>query len=200
MTIREEVPIESDTIHLGVGTIVAVFALGDMVVYNRRKKKEWLNDQREMHAKKLVLAYQAATAGTATEDQMLLINQERAHREAEHARRNKPGIFKRAKGYVYSGLSMEEPKGGKLGAASGGASAGLGANAAEERAAPALNVASQGSGQGRGVLEAVEDARRQGGKARPRIRGGMLDQLGDNIATAASQNSKSWTSWISGRS
>ena len=72
---------------------VAAFSLGDMIVYNRRKRKEFFAEQNKLLQERLVDAREAAAKGTADEDQMLLINRERAAEEAEQARKAKKGTW-----------------------------------------------------------------------------------------------------------
>lgn len=95
-----------------------------MILHNRRKRKEWLAQKQIEHARELAIATQAASQGTATEDQMLLINRERNARQAELEKQNRPGMFKRASNWLFKDLSKEEQKGGRLGAASASAAAG----------------------------------------------------------------------------
>jgi len=127
-----------------------------MLLHNRRRRNEWLAEQQAKTARDVAEARRAEAIGQATEDQMLLINRERAADEAAEARRNRPGVFKRATSWLYSGLSTEEQKGGRLGAAAGATT-------------QALKQESVGQQHDRSVLQAVEDKvnenRRQGCKA-----------------------------------
>ena len=80
-----------------------------MLLHNRRRRSEWLAEQKAKTAHDLAIAKQALAAGAVTEDQMLLINRERAAEEAAEAKRNRPGIFKRATGWLFSDVAKEEP-------------------------------------------------------------------------------------------
>ena len=62
-------------------------------------------------------AQAALSAGTITQDQLLLLGQERAKAEAAEAKKNRPGMFKGASNYLFGGLAKEEQKGGRRGAA-----------------------------------------------------------------------------------
>jgi hypothetical protein len=164
-----------------------------MLVHNRRKRNEWLLVQGELHRRELEAANDALAAGTANEDQMLLINRERARAEADREKLNKKGVFVRAKEALFSGMDKEEKKGGTLGLLADGQKG--------------------ESNLGEGVLRAVEDTVRGGkerlaeGKdglkteirqhtpARPAV-GGPLDELAQRAASDASSSTKSWTDWV----
>ncbi|KAF2135623.1 uncharacterized protein K452DRAFT_239028 [Aplosporella prunicola CBS 121167] len=182
----------------GIAGVVTVFALGDMMIYNRRKRKEWFHEQNQKHAIALAEARQAVAGGAATEDQILLLNRERAAEEHELAKKNKPGIFGRAKESLFGGLSKEEKQGGTLAASA--------ATDVEDAAKGAWDTIRENSQQakdeGLGILQAVEDKRREGEHAvaqQSGVAGGPLDHLAEEATAAASQKSKSWTSWITGR-
>ena len=70
-------------------------------------------EQTVKEARELAEARVAQGEGTATEDQILLINRRRIQEEAEEAKKNRPGIFKRTTNWMFSGLSSEEKKGGR---------------------------------------------------------------------------------------
>ncbi|EKG19889.1 hypothetical protein MPH_02816 [Macrophomina phaseolina MS6] len=158
-----------------------------MIIYNRRKRREWFHEQNQKHAIALAEARQAVAAGTATEDQVLLLNNER--NKDEHAK-NKKGIFKRAKESLFGGLSKEEQEGGQILAA---------ASEKSQEAFDALRSdAQEAKDQSLGILQAVEDKRREGEKAQPQTPG-PLDRMAEEATQTAVQKSKSWTSWITGR-
>ncbi|KAF2086730.1 hypothetical protein K490DRAFT_74324 [Saccharata proteae CBS 121410] len=181
----------------GIAGVVTVFALGDMVMYNRRKRKEWFIEQTEKHAKLLEAAREAAARGAADDDQILLLNRERAAEESQQAAAEKPGIFKSIKKSIFGELPMEEQKGGKLGA--------IGKEASEQAqwgVETARETAHDVKEEGLGILKAVEEKRRDGERAIPHVSGGPLDNLGEDAASAAAQKaaaaaqkSKSWTDW-----
>ena len=136
----------------------------------------------------------AQDAGVATDDQILFINRERAALEAAQAKANRPGIFKRTKNWLFSGLSAEEQKGGRLGAGAAG-----GAIVSQTPKEEML-----GEKEDRGVLQAVEDKveanRRSGERLEETLRplGGPLDRQAERAAAAVSDTGKHWTSWIRG--
>lgn len=147
-------------------------------------------EKQEEHKQALEKAREAAAQGIADEDQILLLNQERAAQDSEKARSEKKGIFTKAKETLYSGLSKEEPEGGKIAAV----------NAVEDRVWAARPEESrQEPGEGFGILKAVEETRREVQTGLSQPKGGPLDQLGDEAANAVSNKTKSWSSWITGR-
>ena len=76
--------------------IITTYTLGDMIVYNRRKRKAWLQDQVREKEETIVAAIQNKKAGRPlTEDQELELNRERARFEAEERKKAKGGIIKR---------------------------------------------------------------------------------------------------------
>lgn len=86
-----------------------------MLIHNRRKRAEWLLDQQTRHRAQIDEAKALLSSGQSiTEDQMLLLNQERAAWESAEAQKNKKGIFSKAKEAVYSSVPGEEVKGGEI--------------------------------------------------------------------------------------
>jgi len=173
---------------------VATAGITDMLLHNRRRRNEWFAEQRAKSERDLAEARGALAAGTASEDQMLLINRERSAEEAAQAKKNRPGVFRRTSDWLFSGLSKEEQKGGKLGAA---------AAAVEASAADAGLVApAPGQQHDRSVLQAVEDKvkanRRQGERVEEVVRpsGGPLDRYAASAAAAILTTEKSWEHWM----
>ena len=177
-----------------VAGCVATAGITDMLLHNRRRRNEWLAEKQARTKKDTAEARRAMAAGTATEDQMLLINRERAAEESAEAKRNAPGMFKRATSWLFSDVSAEEQKGGRLGAAV--------ASAVPAAVAPVQQP--EGQKHDRSVLKAVQEKvdsnRRQGEKALETVRpsGGPLDQQAQVVADSASNTSRSWLSRLTG--
>lgn len=171
-----------------VAGVVATAGITDMLMHNRRRRNEWLAEKQAQSAAELLEARKAQSKGIVTEDQMLLINRERAKEAAEEEKRNRPGMFKRAGSYLFGGLSQEEQKGGKLGAA---------VSQAEEKV---FGKESQEGVLGQ-VKEQVESRRRAGERVEGIVKpfGGPLDRQAEAAVTAAVDKSKSWTSWAFGQ-
>lgn len=161
--------------------VTASFAIGDMLLHNRRKRNEWLADQQAKHQVKIDEARVAFSQGIADEDQKLLLNQERTKREAAELKKNKPGMISS----LFSSSPKEEQQGGNLGAAARAA-----AESAEEKVASSSIV--------KAVEEKVQEHKWQQPQtlAGERIQGGVLDQQ----AQAVADKSKSWTNWLLRRS
>lgn len=178
---------------IAVSGIFATFAIGDMLIHNRRKRNEWLVEQQRKTAIDVAEARRLESAGMELdEDQILLLNRERAAAESEAARKAKKGVFTKAKESLFGGLSEEEERGGKIGAA---------ARAAQDQVQDSL----PGHSQGLGIVQAVEDKidshRRQGELVEEVVHpfGGPLDRQAAASTEALSTQSKRWTGWLTGR-
>lgn len=165
------------------------------MLHNRTRRNEWLAEQQAKSAKELMEAKRAQMEGRATEDDILLINRQRAATEAAEAKKNRPGVFKRTTTWLFSGLSSEEQKGGKLGSATAGTAA-----VSQIPKEELLGVR-----EDKGVLHAVEEkieARRRSGERIEEVLkplGGPLDRQAQRAATAVTDAGRSWTNWITGR-
>ena len=77
---------------------VTVYALGDMMIHNRRQRAKFFEEQKAKQAAAIYSARQAIASGDATEEQINFINMEDAHTarlEAERrakAERNSCGM------------------------------------------------------------------------------------------------------------
>lgn len=175
--------------------LVATAGITDMLLHNRKRRNEWLAEQRAKSARELAQARIAQDEGRATEDQILVINQARAKFEAAEAAQKRPGVIKRTTSWLFSGLSTEEQKGGKLGAGATSASA-TSQTPTEEML---------GIREDRGILQAVEEKvearRRSGEKVEEVLRpvGGPLDREAQRTTDVVADTGKSWTSWITRR-
>ncbi|KAI9833178.1 MAG: hypothetical protein M1819_003801 [Sarea resinae] len=195
----------------GVAGVVTVFALGDMIALNRRKRREFFAEEEKKHQFFLAAAQDAFAKGIADEDQIVLLNRERAAAEAEAEK--KKGIFTRAKGFLVGGLKKDEDE--SVPAQEDQQQQGGESLVASTASAIGGDVWKQGgsestgeTGDKVGVLKAL-DERRRGAERQLQTKtpqGGYLDQLGENVATKAaetsekaSSSSRSWTSWLTGR-
>jgi hypothetical protein len=154
-----------------------------MLLYNRRKKREFVSQQSHLLSISIADAAAAEALGTATEEQVALLAREREHAAyvAEQKASEKPSVTERAKGWLFSGLRKEEGGGDSKGRAS----------------------ADQA-----GVLAQVQalQAEREMQATEKKQEGGLLDQLGEapsssssSTSTPHSASSKSWTSWLTNR-
>ena len=179
-----------------VSGAVATAGITDMLLHNRRRRNEWFAEQRAKSAMELAEARRAEAVGTATEDQVLLINRERVAEEAAEAKKSRPGVIKRTTNWMFSGLSKEEQKGGKLGAVAA-ATASTPAAAVAESSEPV-----SGQQHDRSTLQVIEDKieanRRQGERIEEVVRplGGPLDRQANLAAEALSNAGQSWQDWV----
>ncbi|KAG9233869.1 cytochrome oxidase c assembly-domain-containing protein [Amylocarpus encephaloides] len=91
---------------------VTVYAFGDMMIYNRRKRAEFFAQQKAMHARAIETATKAIDSGTATQSQLDFMQREAEHdaqvAAAKAAKAAKRGIFGSAKDWLFSDLKKEE--------------------------------------------------------------------------------------------
>lgn len=156
-------------------------------------------------------AQTAFLAGTASPEQLHLLEQERAGeqmargRDEEKKRKKEAGLWGRLKQTVGmdSGDMGRERSFGRGAAAAG---AGQGDDGGERRLLEEARMdpseAASSLVGGGSVMQAVRESRREGEKevvARTGIVGGPLDVLADNVAGVVTPKSdKSWISWSKG--
>lgn len=179
-----------------LSALVAVAGVTDMVVHNRRRRKQWYAEQEMKRAAEIVEANGALGTGTATQDQILLLNQERAKEEAARAKQNRPGMVKRTSDYLFGSLAKEEQKGGALGAVATQATAHSGTPSFTSG-----EKASEENGVLRSVIDTVEAHRREGERVEETIRstGGPLDHQAQHLVDAATGQGQTWRNWLGRR-
>lgn len=211
----------TDLAQTAVAGAITIFALGDMIVYNRRKRRDYFAEQSALHKTRLIEAKAAAAWGAADEDQVLLINRERAAFEAEKARLAKKGLFRRGKDWLLGGLKTGEEVVGDWGEESGAVAETTGAmgletsdvvgaetttHVLEGRDGRPLLGRGEGVDSGSEILKAVEAKRREGERALESQGAGEgpLDSLAADTSSSApspppAQSRGGWTSWVTGR-
>jgi hypothetical protein len=162
---------------------ITVFALGDMMIYNRRRRNEFYRLQREQRTHALELANEAFDAGSANDEQLQLIEEEKARLAGEQAKKQ-TGLFKRLKEGLVGGLEKEDKKGGTLG---------IGVTSTTEKRRAELGIVNTVDGVMDSTKEKLPSA-----PERP-VERGPLDQLGATVAQDAEKSRKSWWAWLSGR-
>lgn len=133
-------------------------------------------------------ALEAEAKGQATDDQMLLIRQETARFEQMRIDKEKKekGVWRRMKEGVVGTETYEEQKGGTLGI-------GRRKEDKTETVGEAVNNLLASKADKLNLHHnKVEDSI-------SRVAGGPLDQIGQQTADSVSKNTKSWTSWVTGR-
>ena len=162
-----------------------------MIVYNRRKKREWYAQQREIYSRSLAEATVAEERGQATEDQLDFLNREYQIQEAE--KRQKGRLWTRLKEGLFGAgdeevVNIERLKSSDL----------INSRPKNKKLEGSSEVVTAAGGAVGGVVQAVEDARREqrqqavDAESRP---GGPLDQLASYpTKTSASSSSSSLSS------
>ena len=198
-----------------LGTVIAgavtTYTLTDMIIYNRRKRKAWMEDQIRNKEELITAAIQNEKAGRPlTEDEELALNNERARFEAEERKKAKWGIKRFTTPIVGLFARLRSPESGEeetLGDEEGIRKpvnrVGQRVYEVEEEMVDGLQKAEGQVVQGvnraeRGLKEAVAGNLSSGGKqaeqgvlaavheagreAKGQSRGGPLDQMAENMA------------------
>ena len=182
----------TDVVSTVISGVTASFAIGDMLMHNRRKRNEWLADQQAKHQVKINEARVAF-------NQILLLNQERTKVEAAELQKNRPGMISR----IFSSAPKEEQQGGNLGAAARAAAS----NVQDTASAAASEVqhtatAAKEKVKDLGIVKAVEDKVEEHKWQKPQtvgaeaVIGGPLDREAAASVLAVQEKSKSWTNWL----
>ena len=178
---------------------VATFALGDMIVYNRRKRKSFFAEQHMLLEQRLAEARQAVANGTADDDQMLLINRERAAEEAEEARKARKGPMSILTGLFSTKGLKEEDNGNGLDLLGEEGLRKMGEESSIIQPAGETRIQDL-EAPGVSVIHKMEEKRREGEQMLLDVgaKGGPLDQMADQ-ATAAAKSKGGLTSWFSSK-
>ena len=197
-------PLTNHMDYIVIATLVTVFSLGDMVIYNRRKRNAFYAEQRMLLQQRLAEAREAAANGTANEDQRLLLNRERAAEEAEAAQKARKGPTDYLKAlFSTKGLKEEETDSAtdllgeeglrKMGEEASSTSTFI--ETGEQTRQPEQESQSSQSN----ILKMVNDQRRNGEKELEKrgFQGGPLDQVAEQ--TTKAEKSGGWASWIPGK-
>ncbi len=171
------------------------------MMFNRRKRTAWFAEQQANYDRSLAESRQAELDGTLTDFQKMFLNKERALEQAEAEQRAKQGIWKRAKGWVFGGLTTEEKPGGAFGFVS------------EEALKKSLEKEAQGrqdaittNNDEPVVVSAAAEVGTRVNENRIRrqypegkLPGGPLDRLGEQTLLSVSLSSKGMVDWITSR-
>ncbi|KAF2786028.1 hypothetical protein K505DRAFT_380530 [Melanomma pulvis-pyrius CBS 109.77] len=156
--------------------VLAVFSIGDMVVYNRRKRAIFFEDQEIEHAKILALARSAVLQGTASPAQKALVEGIREEEEAMELKKAERKLHSRILWWMHGDWKEEK--------------------ALSEQRALAVQDFKKAESERMGVTQAVKDARANSGFQT--TVGGPLDQAAADATTTAKEASKGWLGWIVG--
>ncbi|PNY26391.1 Uncharacterized protein TCAP_03678 [Tolypocladium capitatum] len=175
-----------------VAGVVSIYSVWDMLRYNRARRAEWIEAQKKLEADSLSAARIAYLKGTATEEQIMLV--EEANREAEEKGVKLPPLLSPAEHRTHFEEHVQPAfQGGKkegkgiLGLVSGL----FGGQKTSEDVAPvaATSDAVQSiEAQAKDAWEAEKENQR---------RGGSLDQLGPDAGSSgqASSGKRGWWPW-----
>ena len=167
-----------------------------MILHNRRKRKEYFDEQTKLRAQRITEARAAAAMGQADEDQVLLLNQEQAKQESEETKRNQKGIIKRTTSWIFSTDSLKKEDKGDT--ALGFSMRNEGAIQETKEEAAELVERTRKLPEESSILQAVEEKRREGERELQSrgIESGTLDKMAEGATSAAAQKSKGWTGWM----
>lgn len=192
--------------------MVTVYAVGDMIIHNRRKRREYYLEQAALHSAAVHEAQTAFRHGTATDEQISLIKSEEEKRRAEAEREREKedakgkSVLAAVKGWLFEGLKRDEDQvRGEGGVADAGE---------EQGKIGGIETGIYGRIGESAILRAVEEKKAEviGRIERETERetereqqGGMLDRLGTGIVAEGADGSKAhanrgdgWT-WFSRR-
>ncbi|RDW66472.1 hypothetical protein BP6252_10107 [Coleophoma cylindrospora] len=171
---------------------VTVYALGDMMIYNRKKRDEYYAQEKALKAAAYDRAKTAVSRGTATEADIAFVKGEDDWAKRMEERKNRPGLWKRSKDWLFSGLKKEDQP--EINATSEGAPI------SEMLRDKALSV----RGTESEIIKAAEEKKNSvqdkvaqafaDEKARQK-KGGPLDRLGSSDEDDAPK-AGGWTSWM----
>jgi len=186
----------------GLAGIFTVYAIGDMIIWNRKKKAQYFQEQKALQEQALWGAQKAIQSGNATEEQIELVQLEAKYQAEKRARETTkgPGILTRVKELLFANLKKEEE-----GEDYGTSEARLGYEATNEeddylgeRESDIIRAIEEKR------LGIVEKAKKAFEKEKSLHKeGGPLDRIGTETATsntpdtAASQDGKGWLGFLS---
>ena len=184
---------------IGLAGAFTLFAVVDMVIYNRRKRREYYTEQQASLPARMAEASSAVASNTATPEQLALLEH---HGQQMRQTESKEGIFSRIKALLFSDLKKDE----------GGDDIRL-EKGQEQLSNEGGNIRStyETGERESSIMKAIEAKKRSstGGERVNRQNGGLLDQLGNNteIRTQTqtaekdpkAATSSSWTTFFSRR-
>ncbi|KFY41686.1 hypothetical protein V495_04829 [Pseudogymnoascus sp. VKM F-4514 (FW-929)] len=135
---------------------VTVYALGDMMIYNRRKKREYFAEQKALAEASLQDASVALRSGTATPEQLKLLEQQRGQAAVAADMRAKAAEMREARANAAAAAPVEKKGEGKgiVGSATAWLFKGL---KSEDR--PEEGYSNASAEEERGMVKAVEAKR-----------------------------------------
>ncbi|KFZ06581.1 hypothetical protein V501_07277 [Pseudogymnoascus sp. VKM F-4519 (FW-2642)] len=170
---------------------VTVYALGDMMIYNRRRRREYFAEQKALTEAATQDAAVALRSGTATAEQLKLLEQQRGQAAVAAEMRQKAAEMREARAAALVLAEKEEGK-GIMASATGWLFKGL---KTEDRPEVGYeNLVDERGVQG-GVTRAVEARRAEVAATEREANGGPLDRLGTEEESEEGKKG-GWTSFM----
>lgn len=164
--------------------VLAVFSIGDMIVYNRRKRAIYFAEEERTQAKILALARTAVAEGTASPAQVALVTGIAEEQEALDKKKAERKLPSRLLWWAHGDWKEEK-------------------EIAEQRRLAVEDIKRQEiqGGQELGVTAAVQEARANTITAvSTPVVGGPLDNTAEKAAQKVEQTGKGWFGWMTGGS
>lgn len=177
------------TTMIGCIGVLAVFSIGDMIVYNRRKRAIYFAEEERAQAHILEAARTAVAQGSATPAQAALVTGIAEEQEALEKKKAERKIPSRLLWWMHGDWKEEK-------------------EIAEQRRLAVEEIKKQEmtGGQGVGILDAVHEARQNftptptSTSSPTPIVGGPLDNTAEKVTQKVEQTSKGWLGWMMGGS
>ena len=187
---------------------VTAYTFTDMFLYNRRKKTEYLETQKILYMTALAESRRAVAEGRANANHLAMLENERLA-ELDDERKRKKRYFKEIYDYLFTSKDpLTDPDINEVERArrhfplpppeaQRAATAIL-----NEKGTGGMGAQQQQQPQQDGVVQAVEEKRREGEKEMERrgMQGGPLDRLGESPASSKAESAgekRTWSGWIS---
>ncbi|KAJ4377834.1 hypothetical protein N0V83_000664 [Neocucurbitaria cava] len=169
--------------------VLAVFSIGDMIVYNRRKRAIYFAEEERAQARILAAARAAVAEGTASPAQAALVTGIAEEEEAMEKKKAERKLPSRLLWWAHGDWKEEK-------------------EIQEQRrlAVEEVKKHEQQGGQGLGVAAAVQEARANSTPAitststSPALVGGPLDNTAEKAVQKAESTGKGWFGWMVGGS
>jgi hypothetical protein len=168
--------------------VLAVFSIGDMIVYNRRKRAIYFAEEERVQARILEAARTAVAQGTATAAQSALVTGIAEEQEAFERKKAERKAPSKLLWWLHGDWKEEK-------------------DIAEQRRLAVEEIRKQEmtGGQGVGIVDAVQQARQNYGPSSTAasstpIVGGPLDNTAEKVTQKVEEKGKGWLGWMMGGS
>ncbi|KFA67633.1 hypothetical protein S40285_04946 [Stachybotrys chlorohalonatus IBT 40285] len=183
-------------IFTAVATVVSIYSVWDMLRYNRARRAEWVEAQKQLEADELAAARIAYLKGSATDDQIALV--EHANAEAEKAGVKLPPLLAPPETRTHFEESIQPAFQGDKSHGEGRGVSGLVMGFLGGKSGGSSSSRSAGAEQNGGLVQAAEDKVKDVWQAEKEAQrtGGSLDQLGlETASSGPAAAKKGWWPW-----